>query len=67
MANNRLTKAGQRCLRCRTPVEVHCPKRPPRKKSKEKYHAWWLACPKCHMLFYCDEALVDNPQGSLFE
>ena len=53
----KITKAGQACRKCNTPVTRRVPARQ-LKQGQKYYYLYYYACPKCETVYFVDEARV---------
>jgi ribonuclease HI len=51
----KITREGQPCRKCQTPVVKRKPRKEP-KSSQMYYFEYYLYCPKCHTMYMVDEA-----------
>jgi ribonuclease HI len=60
-----ITRPGQPCRKCGTPVVKRKPKRKDR-SGQTYYYEYYLQCPECGTIYMVDEAKREVDQGSLF-
>ena len=63
----KITKEGDPCRKCGTPVVIKRPKKRKIKENQSYYFEWYLYCPNCRNMYMVEEAkrMVDN-SGQLF-
>jgi hypothetical protein len=52
----KITREGQRCRKCQTPVVRQTHLEPPEPYVGGYYFEWWLLCPKCRVVYLQEEA-----------
>lgn len=65
IAPTEITKAGQPCRKCGTPVVKRIPKRK-RRSDQAYYFEYYLQCPQCETIYMVEDAKRSVNQGSLF-
>jgi ribonuclease HI len=66
LAPSKITKAGQPCRKCGTPVVRKTPKRK-RRSNQAYYYEYYLYCPECQTTYMVEDAKREIDQGKLFE
>lgn len=51
-----ITREGQPCRHCNTPVRRHTHGRPLKPKPGGYYYEWWFKCPRCSAVYLVDDA-----------
>jgi hypothetical protein len=66
--NYKITKAGQLCRHCSTPVIERIRSDKPNPK-KAYYFLWWFLCPKCYAIYHVDAAkrYFDRPEEPILQ
>lgn len=52
----KITKAGDLCRKCSTPVIKRKPRRNRNKRKTKYYYEYYFACPHCNTIYYVEEA-----------
>ncbi len=52
----KITREGQPCRKCQTPVIKRSPKKKSTKANQSYYYAWYLYCPQCKAMYMVEEA-----------
>jgi ribonuclease HI len=66
LSPSKITKEGQPCRKCGTPVVRKVPRRK-QKSGQTYYYEYYLHCPQCHTNYMVDEAKRSIDQKSLFD
>jgi ribonuclease HI len=63
---SKITREGQPCRKCGTPVVKRIPKRK-QKPGQTYYYEYYLQCPQCQAIYLVDDAKRSIDQKSLFD
>jgi ribonuclease HI len=66
LSPSKITREGQPCRKCGTPVVKKSPKRKPR-PDQAYYYEYYLQCPQCRSIYMVEEAKRSIDQKTLFE
>jgi len=54
----KITREGQKCRHCGTPVVKKIPQRKQIGKNQKYFYQWYLYCPKCYAMYMVEKAKV---------